>query len=146
MEIFRKMEGLSEEIETKQPPLEHWRRFVYCTTLAGRVLGTVDHLQPEGRSPTSVAHFSQHHLLPLLFERAQRLRRRLEPKASTVKIASSVLNVGPILMGHECTSIKSSSNGVLASIFPTQGVRLGLVRVKNLHVSTWWQQMELEVL
>jgi hypothetical protein len=42
------MEGLSEEIETKQPPLEHWRRFVYCTTLAGRVLGTVDHLQPEG--------------------------------------------------------------------------------------------------
>jgi hypothetical protein len=48
MEIFRKMEGLSEEIETKQPPLEHWRRFVYCTTLAGRVLGTVDHLQPEG--------------------------------------------------------------------------------------------------
>ncbi len=42
------MEGLSEEIERKQPPLEHWRRFVYCTTLAGRVLGTVDHLQPEG--------------------------------------------------------------------------------------------------
>lgn len=27
MEIFRKMEGLTVEIEAKQPPVEQWRRF-----------------------------------------------------------------------------------------------------------------------
>lgn len=50
MQIFRKMEGLTAEIETKQPPVDQWRRFVYCTTLAGPVLGTVDHLRPEGKA------------------------------------------------------------------------------------------------
>lgn len=48
LQIFRKLDGLAGEIEAKQPPVEHWRRFVYCTTLAGPVLGTVDHLQPQG--------------------------------------------------------------------------------------------------
>jgi hypothetical protein len=48
VQIFRKMEGLTAEIEAKQPPVEQWRRFVYCTTLSGPVLGIVDHLRPEG--------------------------------------------------------------------------------------------------
>ncbi|KAL2630331.1 hypothetical protein R1flu_015017 [Riccia fluitans] len=48
MEIFSKMEGLADEIEKAQPPLDQWRRFVYCNTLAGPVFGTVNHLQPQG--------------------------------------------------------------------------------------------------
>lgn len=44
------MEGLTAEIEAKQPPVEQWRRFVYCTTLSGPVLGIVDHLRPEGNA------------------------------------------------------------------------------------------------
>ena len=43
------MDELAAEIEAKQPPVDQWRRFVYCTTLNGPVLGTVDHLRPEGK-------------------------------------------------------------------------------------------------
>lgn len=50
LQIFRNMDGLAEEIKALQPPVEHWRRFVYCTTLSGPVLGTVDHLHPSGMS------------------------------------------------------------------------------------------------
>lgn len=44
------MEGLTVEIEAKQPPVEQWRRFVYCSTLSGPVFGTVDHLRAEGNA------------------------------------------------------------------------------------------------
>ncbi|KAG0583412.1 hypothetical protein KC19_3G134100 [Ceratodon purpureus] len=127
MEIFRKMEGLTAEIEAKQPPVEQWRRFVYCTTLSGPVLGIVDHLRPEDlasrRSPTAVAHFSQHHLLPLLYEKAQRLGLKV-PKNSSYwsQFAALASYPGPILMGHECVSITSNSNGVNARIAASQGV------------------------
>ncbi|KAG0621180.1 hypothetical protein M758_4G275400 [Ceratodon purpureus] len=67
MEIFRKMEGLTAEIEAKQPPVEQWRRFVYCTTvLSGPVLGIVDHLRPEGNASSllSLAYAYSFHIYP----------------------------------------------------------------------------------
>nr|GMC66413.1 2,4-dichlorophenol 6-monooxygenase isoform X1 [Ipomoea batatas]GME21556.1 2,4-dichlorophenol 6-monooxygenase isoform X1 [Ipomoea batatas] len=48
IEVFRKMDGLAEEILSSQPPVEFWRKFIYCTSLTGPILGSVDHMQPEG--------------------------------------------------------------------------------------------------
>ncbi|CAI0426139.1 unnamed protein product [Linum tenue] len=47
MEIFRKLDGLAEEIEKSQPAVDLWRKFIYCTSLTGRILGSVDHMQPQ---------------------------------------------------------------------------------------------------
>lgn len=77
------------------------------------------------RSPTSVAHFSQHHLLPLLYEKAQRFGLKV-PKNSDFWRQCGVLTPypGPILMGHECVSITSTSKGVNARIAVSQVVPL----------------------
>ena len=48
--MFRKLDGLAEEIQRSQPPVELWRKFVYCTSLSGSILGSVDHMKPEGAS------------------------------------------------------------------------------------------------
>ena len=91
MEIFRPMLGLGASIARSQPPLEHWRRFVYCTGMArGVELGRVDHFDDgthdgtQGHddrhhrevSPASVAHFGQHRLVPALLQRAVALHPR----------------------------------------------------------------------
>nr|CAB3479145.1 unnamed protein product [Digitaria exilis] len=55
MEIFRKLDGLAGEIERSQPPVDLWRKFVYCTSLSGSVLGSVDHMKQEGQFSSS--HF-----------------------------------------------------------------------------------------
>ena len=52
MEIFRPMLGLGASIARSQPPLEHWRRFVYCTGMArGVELGRVDHFDDGTHDP-----------------------------------------------------------------------------------------------
>lgn len=48
IQVFRKLDGLADEIERLQPPVDLWRKFIYCTSLTGSVLGTVDHMQPQG--------------------------------------------------------------------------------------------------
>lgn len=55
MEIFRKLDGLARDIERSQPPVDLWRKFVYCTSLSGSVLGSVDHMKQEGQ-------FSSYHV------------------------------------------------------------------------------------
>ena len=91
MEIFRPVLGLGASIARSQPPLEHWRRFVYCTGMArGVELGRVDHFDDDTHdgthddderhhrevSPASVAHFGQHRLVPELLQRAYALHPR----------------------------------------------------------------------
>lgn len=39
------MDGLAEEVARLSPPLDHWRRFVYCETLTGLQYGQVDHFK-----------------------------------------------------------------------------------------------------
>jgi len=78
MEIFRGLDGLADEVTTRMPPLSEWRSFVYCSTLTGHVLGSVDHfhkgrrssMDPYGLSPEPVAHLAQDKLLPLMARRA----------------------------------------------------------------------------
>ena len=77
-EVFRPLLGLERHVAAAQPPLEHWRRFAYCTRMiGGATLAVVDHfdedraetpIDPE--SPTSPFHFSQSRLEPALFARA----------------------------------------------------------------------------
>ncbi|KAL3678132.1 hypothetical protein R1sor_021088 [Riccia sorocarpa] len=121
MEIFRMMDGLADEVEKAQPPLDQWRRFVYCNTLAGPVFGTVDHLQPQDisreKSPTYIAHFSQHRLLPVLLSRARKLSQALDggTKAATNNARTPVSWQG-VQFGHELVSFSVESGGVLARI------------------------------
>ncbi|XP_024524875.1 uncharacterized protein LOC9654414 [Selaginella moellendorffii] len=116
MEIFRRLDGLGSKIEALQPPLDHWRRFTYCTALDGLVLGVVDHIHPKdltsNRSPTNVAHFSQHRLLPILVENATKSGVSLDP-------ISLQPNQSSIFMGYQCDSIRSSLDKVVATLRPT---------------------------
>eukprot|EP00775_Hariotina_reticulata_P010552 gene10552-10712_t len=80
MEVFRGLPGLSSAVQALSPPLAQWRRFVYCQSLmAGQLLGTVDHFPGQSAplhplmSPEPVTHLSQHRLLPLLLQQAERL-------------------------------------------------------------------------
>ena len=45
MEVFRPLDGLAAAIANSSPPLEQWRKFVYCESLTGRVFGEVDHFK-----------------------------------------------------------------------------------------------------
>ncbi|XP_052111859.1 uncharacterized protein LOC107468906 [Arachis duranensis] len=121
MEIFRKIDGLAEEIQRSQPPIDLWRKFIYCTSLSGSVLGSVDHIQPQDLehvvSPVSVAHFSQYKLAMLL-------RKQLENLG--FKICAAESSEGhehfcekKIMMGHECVSIDASNSDFLTIIAST---------------------------
>lgn len=65
-------------------------------------------------SPVSVAHFSQHHLGPLLYERAQRLGQKVR------QVAPLTIDHGPVLMGHECVSIASNTKSVNVKLSASQ--------------------------
>ena len=45
MEVFRPLDGLATAIADATPPLDQWRKFVYCESLTRRVFGEVDHFK-----------------------------------------------------------------------------------------------------
>lgn len=45
MEVFRPLDGLAEEIRSMSPPLDQWRKFIYCERVTGHVYGEVDHFK-----------------------------------------------------------------------------------------------------
>ncbi|KAL2510328.1 FAD/NAD(P)-binding oxidoreductase family protein [Forsythia ovata] len=114
MEVFRKLNGLADEIMRSQPPVEFWRKFIYCTSLTGPILGSVDHMQPQDFdrivSPVSVAHFSQYKLTRLLIKQLENIGFRIgseELSPDDVRLEEH-----EVLMGHECTSINTNDHGV----------------------------------
>ncbi|CAN1295272.1 Putative polyketide hydroxylase [Linum perenne] len=54
VKIFCKLDGLAEEIENSQPAVDLWRKFIYCTSLTGRILGSVDHMKPQDGAGSTV--------------------------------------------------------------------------------------------
>ncbi|KAI4382515.1 hypothetical protein MLD38_008470 [Melastoma candidum] len=118
MEVFRKIDGLAEEIERLQPPVDLWRKFIYCTSLTGQILGTVDQMQPQdlkkNYSPVSVAHFSQYKLTRLLVDHLKNLSSKtcshhwegFEDK---------------LLMGYDCVSIDTTSSEWVSAHFSSVG-------------------------
>ncbi|KAG6477307.1 putative polyketide hydroxylase isoform X1 [Zingiber officinale] len=122
MEVFRKLDGLTEEIQNLQPPVDLWRKFIYCTSLSGLVLGSVDHMKSQDvdmeLSPVCVAHFSQYKLMKLLLTKLENLNFSVcYPNSSR----SSTWD-RKILMSHECISIHPTQDGVkVGSSFCKEG-------------------------
>ncbi|KAM1170993.1 hypothetical protein ACFX15_020839 [Malus domestica] len=58
MEVFRKLDGLAEEIQRSQPPVELWRKFLYCTSLCGSILGQSTICNPKILSKLSARSLS----------------------------------------------------------------------------------------
>lgn len=114
MEIFRKIDGLVEEIQRSQPPVDLWRKFIYCTSLSGSILGSVDHMQPQDLervvSPVSVAHFSQYKLTMLLLKRLENIGFQIcAPESSE---GNKQHWEKKIMTGHECVSVDASNDFV----------------------------------
>ncbi|KAK1365657.1 2,4-dichlorophenol 6-monooxygenase [Heracleum sosnowskyi] len=116
MEVFRKLDGLADQIQKFQPPVELWRKFVYCTSLTGPVIGSVDHMQPQDLdqtvSPVSVAHFSQYKLTRLILQHLQNLGFTVRNPNGLDNLKYSGLKEREILMGHECVSVNATSDCV----------------------------------
>lgn len=112
MEVFCKLDGLAEEIQRFQPPVDLWRKFIYCTSLTGPVLGSVDHMQPQDFeqivSPVSVAHFSQHKLVRLLLKKLKNLNFHI----NQCEEFDRPVREREILMGHECLSISETDTHI----------------------------------
>ncbi|OIS96537.1 PREDICTED: uncharacterized protein LOC109234000 [Nicotiana attenuata] len=123
MEIFRKLDGLGDEILRSQPPVEFWRKFIYCTSLTGPILGAVDHMQPQDFdrivSPVSVAHFSQYKLSRLLLKHLEKLDFCT---INSEKREHGSIGERKIFMGHECIAINDAEHGVsVTASFLTEG-------------------------
>ncbi|GAV85453.1 FAD_binding_3 domain-containing protein [Cephalotus follicularis] len=120
MEVFRKVDGLAEEIQKSQPPVELWRKFIYCTSLTGSILGSVDHMQPQDFekivSPVSVAHLSQYKLTGLLLKQLDKLGFQVYKSEDVERHNHKPLNGREILMGYECVSISGSDQYVTATV------------------------------
>ncbi|XP_072969694.1 uncharacterized protein [Typha angustifolia] len=126
MELFRKLDGLARDIESLQPPMDLWRKFIYCTSLSGSILGSVDHMQSQDFdkiiSPVSVAHFSQYKLVNLLLEKLENIGVHVYSPDGIEGLTQGELLGKKILMGHECTSIHSTDEGVMVGAsFSNQG-------------------------
>ncbi|KAL5717346.1 hypothetical protein ACHQM5_010364 [Ranunculus cassubicifolius] len=120
MEIFRKFDNLTPQIRRLQPPVELWRKFIYCTSLSGSILGSVDHIEPEDLeqvvSPVSVAHFSQYKLNKLLLEQIKCLGFRVCSDDEVNSSNHELIGGKRILMGHECKSIEATDRGIMIGV------------------------------
>ncbi|KAM6589571.1 hypothetical protein CsatA_012176 [Cannabis sativa] len=116
MEVFRKLDGLAEKIQRSQPPVELWRKFIYCTSLSGSILGSVDHMKPQDFdrviSPVSVAHFSQYKLSRLLLKQLENLQFRVGGSEGLEGLNHGIIREKQILMGHECLAIDANNDYV----------------------------------
>lgn len=135
MEIFRKFDGLAGDIEKAQPPVDLWRKFVYCTSLSGSVLGSVDHMKQEDFdkviSPISVAHFSQYKLVDLLLNKLEGIGfHTCFPDDIGGRLTRDLVLENKILMGHECSSIQLTDEGILLGASFNNG---GTMQERKLH-------------
>ncbi|XP_039017976.1 2,4-dichlorophenol 6-monooxygenase-like [Hibiscus syriacus] len=120
MEVFRKLDGLAEEIQRSQPPVNLWRKFIYCTSLTGPILGSVDHMHPKDFekvvSPISVAHFSQYKLTRILVKMLENLGFGIHTIEDLEGLDPETLRGREILMGHECVSIDTTDECVTTTV------------------------------
>ncbi|EFJ46561.1 hypothetical protein VOLCADRAFT_93005 [Volvox carteri f. nagariensis] len=112
--IFRGL-GLAGPVRQRMPPLEQWRRFVYCETVAGRVYGEVDHFRGQSSptsprlSPEPVAHLPQHRLLGIMLQR--------QAEVATAAVAEEVATAMVLTLGCDgrLSAPKGSSCGAAVS-------------------------------
>lgn len=122
--------GLTDQIWAGVPPLDQWRSFVYCGSMLGDLLGSVDHFPGQASphlpllSPEPVTHLSQHKLVPLLWQAA------LADPLVQVLAGCSVRSVRPG-EGHVEVDIQERAAGMLrtlrgAYVVAADGARGGL--------------------
>ncbi|KAL6782028.1 hypothetical protein ACKKBF_B10380 [Auxenochlorella protothecoides x Auxenochlorella symbiontica] len=130
MEVMRAVPGLTDQIWAGVPPLDQWRSFVYCGSMLGDLLGSVDHFPGQASphlpllSPEPVTHLSQHKLVPLLWQAA------LADPLVQVLAGCSVRSVRPG-EGHVEVDIQERAAGTLrtlrgAYVVAADGARGGL--------------------
>ncbi|XP_026407497.1 uncharacterized protein LOC113302769 [Papaver somniferum] len=133
MEVFRKLDGLAEEIERLQPPVDLWRKFIYCTSLYGSMLGSVDHMQPQDFkrvvSPVSVAHFSQYKLTKLLLKQLEKLNFCVCTSDELEGPNRGWIGERNILLGYECASITATDDGIVVG---AKFLKDGVMTVRNI--------------
>ncbi|RWR96901.1 2,4-dichlorophenol 6-monooxygenase isoform X1 [Cinnamomum micranthum f. kanehirae] len=134
VEVFRKMGGLVEEICKLQPPVDLWRKFIYCSSLSGYIFGSVDHMQPQDleqvASPVSVAHFSQYKLTRLLLKQLENLNFHVHTCDGFQVPCNGSIGERKILMGHECVSITPTACGVMVG---ASFLKEGRKQTRNIH-------------
>uniref|UniRef100_A0A7N0ZZ29 FAD-binding domain-containing protein n=1 Tax=Kalanchoe fedtschenkoi TaxID=63787 RepID=A0A7N0ZZ29_KALFE len=112
MEVFHRLNGLAKEIQRKQPPVDQWRKFIYCASLTGPIFGAVDHMQPQDFdkvvSPVSVAHFSQYKLTALLVKKLQEIGFTICDR--TEGVHDSAVREKMVLMGHKVVAIDAATD------------------------------------
>ncbi|KAF6251083.1 hypothetical protein COO60DRAFT_1645481 [Scenedesmus sp. NREL 46B-D3] len=115
MEVFRGLPGLADQVAACSPPLEQWRRFVYCEAMAaGLLLGEVNHFpgqttaQDPAVSPEPVTHLSQHRLLPLLLQQAQRLSAA-HGGCADIRFGSAVTAVSNVEFPHQLPALHAQA-------------------------------------
>ncbi|MQM09234.1 hypothetical protein Taro_042101 [Colocasia esculenta] len=122
MELFRKLDGLADDIQRLQPPVDLWRKFVYCTSLSGTILGSVDHMQPQDFekviSPISVAHFSQYKLTGLLLKKLENIGFH------GLNVGTSFLRDGKLLDRNIRCKILVGSDGANSTVRKLVGVEM----------------------
>lgn len=120
MEVFRKLDDLADQIQRSQPPVEFWRKFIYCTSLTGSIIGSVDHMQPQDFdrivSPVSVAHLSQYKLTGLLLKQLENLGFHVRSSEGSESLNHGPLREREILMGHECVSVNATNDCVTMTV------------------------------
>ncbi|KAG9144608.1 hypothetical protein Leryth_010821 [Lithospermum erythrorhizon] len=134
MQLFRKVDGLAEDILKSQPPVDYWRKFIYCTSLTGPILGSVDHMLPEDFdrivSPVSVAHFSQYKLTRLLLDKLEGIGFEIKHSKGNIISDDGLVQEKEILMGHECISVNAADHGVtLTALYHKEGMSM----MKNIN-------------
>lgn len=147
MEIFRPMDALAESVTRRTPPLREWRKFVYSQSLSGGVFGEMDHFEGQRTalrrfSPEPVAHLSQNKLMPLMLERAQRLKNvRVEFQSEVV--ACEAMQRGTrvkIKKGNSVQTLESRfavlANGANSELVQKLGIKFqGLEELRYSHES-----------
>ncbi|XP_021292725.1 uncharacterized protein LOC110422978 isoform X2 [Herrania umbratica] len=133
--VFRKLDGLAEEIQRSQPPVDFWRKFIYCTSLTGPILGSVDHMHPQDFekivSPISVAHFSQYKLTRLLVKLLENLGFQICTSEGPEGLEHELLRGREILMGHECVSVEMTGLCVTATVSFSKEGKLMTKKIKS---------------
>ncbi|KAF3785341.1 hypothetical protein EJ110_NYTH28182 [Nymphaea thermarum] len=118
MELFRRLDGLGKDILELQPAVNLWRKFIYCTSLSGQIIGSVDHMKPQDFeqivSPTSVGHFSQYKLLRLLLKRLLNMGFHIftADRCNSDQVPGGKWEK-KILTGHECKSFSLTDDGIM---------------------------------
>lgn len=136
MELFHKLDGVAEDIQKLQPPVDLWRKFIYCSSLSGSILGSVDHMQPQDFdkivSPVSVAHFSQYKLVKLLIKKLEKLGFDVCTPGSFEGGCHGLIQEKRIYMGLKCISVNPTTEGIEVG---TSFLNEGRVEERNLHCS-----------